>query len=247
MGLGKEFDKEELNIKMLKCLDRSWQPKVTAILESRDLSTLTITTLFGKLREHEIEMQRLNELESSEKKVRNIALKINTKKNEEHEDEVAESIESENLNLLVKRFGKYLKRKGIKGNPKRYTNKHNESNCSNFTCHNCGKQGHIKIECPNDNKEKEKSVDRKKEKKPKEKRTYIAWEDNDDSITSSSSQDESKKANLCLMAGYESSSSSQVSSLDINDYNQLFHDFEELHNEANKISALNNQLKGLNN
>jgi len=25
------------------------------------------------------------------------------------------------------------------------------------------------------------------------------------------------------------------------------HDFEELHNEANKISALNNQLKGLNN
>ena len=49
------------------------------------------------------------------------------------------------------------------------------------------------------------------------------------------------------MAGYESSSSTQVSSLDINDYNQLLHDFEELHNEANKISALNNRLKGLNN
>jgi len=27
--LGKTFDKEELNIKVLKCLDRSWQPKVT--------------------------------------------------------------------------------------------------------------------------------------------------------------------------------------------------------------------------
>jgi len=49
------------------------------------------------------------------------------------------------------------------------------------------------------------------------------------------------------MAGYESSSSTQVSSLDINDYNQLLHDFEELHNEANKISTLNNRLKGLNN
>ena len=35
--LGKEFDKEELNIKVLKCLDRSWQPKVIAISESRDL------------------------------------------------------------------------------------------------------------------------------------------------------------------------------------------------------------------
>ena len=28
MSLGKTFDKEELNIKILKCLDRSWQPKV---------------------------------------------------------------------------------------------------------------------------------------------------------------------------------------------------------------------------
>jgi len=91
-------------------------------------------------------MQRLNELESSEKKVKNIALKISTKKNEELEDEVAESSENENVNLLVKRFGKYLKRKGTKGNPKR-----------------------------------------KKEKKPKEKHAYIAWEDNDDSTISSSS------------------------------------------------------------
>ena len=31
MGLGKEFDKEELNIKVMKCLDRSWQPKVMTI------------------------------------------------------------------------------------------------------------------------------------------------------------------------------------------------------------------------
>jgi len=26
-GSGKEFDREELNIKVLKCLDRSWQPR----------------------------------------------------------------------------------------------------------------------------------------------------------------------------------------------------------------------------
>jgi len=56
MGLGKEFDKEELKIKVLKCLDRSWQPKVTAILKSKDLSIITTAALFDKLREHEIEM-----------------------------------------------------------------------------------------------------------------------------------------------------------------------------------------------
>jgi len=31
MGPNKEFDKKEINIKVLKCLDRSWQPKVTTI------------------------------------------------------------------------------------------------------------------------------------------------------------------------------------------------------------------------
>ena len=60
MSLGKIFDKEKLNIKILKCLDRSWQPKVTAISESKNLTSLTTTSLFGKLREHELEMNRLN-------------------------------------------------------------------------------------------------------------------------------------------------------------------------------------------
>jgi len=41
-SLGKTFDKEEINIKILKCLDRSWQPKVTAISESKDLTSMTI-------------------------------------------------------------------------------------------------------------------------------------------------------------------------------------------------------------
>ena len=68
---------------MLKCLDRNWQPKVTFISESKDLSIITTTALFGKLREHEIEMQRLSELETSEKKVKSIALKASSKKSDE--------------------------------------------------------------------------------------------------------------------------------------------------------------------
>jgi len=56
----KTFEKEELNIKILKCLDRSWQPKTTVISESKDLTSLSMASLFGKLREHELEMNRLN-------------------------------------------------------------------------------------------------------------------------------------------------------------------------------------------
>ena len=50
IGLGKQFDKEKLNIKILTCLDRSWKPKVTALSEIRDLTTLTTAALFGKMR-----------------------------------------------------------------------------------------------------------------------------------------------------------------------------------------------------
>ena len=76
MSLDKTFEKEELNIKIIKCLDRAWQPNVTAIYESKDLTSLSMASLFVKLREHELEMNRLNVQESEDKHVRSIALKV---------------------------------------------------------------------------------------------------------------------------------------------------------------------------
>ena len=97
MSLGKVFDKEELNIKILKCLDRSWQPKVMAISESKDLTSLTTTSLFGKIREHELEMTRVNVQESEDKHVRNISLKATMHKNKK---DSSDESEEENLSLL---------------------------------------------------------------------------------------------------------------------------------------------------
>jgi len=76
ISLGKIFEREELNIKILKYLDRSWHPKVTTISESKDLTTLTTTSFFGMLREHELEMNRLNDQEHEEKHMRSIALRV---------------------------------------------------------------------------------------------------------------------------------------------------------------------------
>lgn len=75
IGQDKVFEREELNIKIIKCLDMSWQPKVISISESKDLTTLTTASLFGKLRKHYLEMNGLNEQESEEKYVKSIALK----------------------------------------------------------------------------------------------------------------------------------------------------------------------------
>ena len=157
MSLGKIFDKEELNIKILKCLYRSWQPKVTIIFESKDLTSLTTTSLFGKLREHELEMNRLNVQESEDKHVRNIALKV--AKNKNKQDSCDES-EGETLSLLSKNSSKFLKRNRNKeSNKERYGNKKtSDFNPNNYTCFGCGEHGHMRAECPNkEGKEKKSS------------------------------------------------------------------------------------------
>ncbi|KAL5187102.1 hypothetical protein HKD37_05G012839 [Glycine soja] len=50
-GLGKVFEEEELNVKILKSLNRTWKPKVKIISETKDLISITHVELFGKLRD----------------------------------------------------------------------------------------------------------------------------------------------------------------------------------------------------
>ena len=85
-------------------MDRSWQPKITAISESKDLTTLTTAALFGKLREHELEMTRLKEMESVEKKTRSLTLKSKAAEVKTSEDNSEEDSDTENLNLLTKKL-----------------------------------------------------------------------------------------------------------------------------------------------
>jgi len=109
---------------------------------------LTSVSLFGKLREHELEMNRLNVQESEDKHVRSIALKA--AKHESKQDSSDES-EEENLSLLSKKFSRFLKRNRNKeANKERYGyKKTSDSNSNNYTCLGCGEQGHIKVDCPN--------------------------------------------------------------------------------------------------
>jgi len=104
-GLGKVFDKEELNIKVLKCLDRCCQPKVTTISKSRGLSKMSTAALFGKLMEHELELKRLKEQETVEKRAKGIALKTNIEHDTSEEEGNPEH--DETLSLL----SRFLKRK----------------------------------------------------------------------------------------------------------------------------------------
>ena len=196
-----------------------------------------MASLFAKLREHELEMNRLNFQESEDKHVRSIALKASKHKGKQ---ESSDDSDEENLSLLSRKFSKFLKRNPNKDNNKdRYGNKKsNDFNSNNYTCFGCGEQG---------SKEKKSSH---KDKKGKTKRAYIAWDENE-VLSSSSSSSEEKRANICLVAENddESCSSSEVSScasLNEQNYSELLEAFQETHDEANKLVLSNNRLKDLN-
>jgi len=106
MSLGKTFDKEKLNIKILKCLDRSWQPKATAISKSKDLTSMTATSLFGKLREHKLEMNMLVVQDDEDKHNKGIALKACNHKKQQDSSESDE----DTMSLLSRKFSKFLKK-----------------------------------------------------------------------------------------------------------------------------------------
>jgi len=118
---------------VLKCLDRVWKPKVTTISESRDLSKMSTTALFGKLMEHELELKRLKEQETMEKRAKGIPLKTTIEYDTSEEEENPEH--DETLSLLTKKFSRFLKRKNrLRTQQRRKYSKSNDSNSSSYIC-----------------------------------------------------------------------------------------------------------------
>ncbi|GAV60800.1 LOW QUALITY PROTEIN: UBN2 domain-containing protein, partial [Cephalotus follicularis] len=93
-GLGKVTN-HELVSKILRCLPKSWEPKVTVIEEAKDLSTLPLEDLLGSLMTHEL---RMSDQAKNEPKKKTIALRA-SKDEESDEDEMA---------LLTKRIRRIL-------------------------------------------------------------------------------------------------------------------------------------------
>ncbi|KAK2374793.1 gag-protease polyprotein [Trifolium repens] len=223
-GLGKPITNQDATNKILRCLNRSWQPKVTAIKEANDLTTLSLTTLFGKLTEHEQVLNLLEKHEKGEKKEkhnekekekdkRSIALKASkSKKVEQVESSSSEDdSDDEEMRLFVRRYNRYVRKNGIRhsdDNLKKfrkdsgYRRKNEDVRYSKKgACYECGQVGHFKPDCPKLKRKEKESPSLKKGSKDKGKKAYVAWESGSSSSSSSSSSslsDEDALANVCL-------------------------------------------------
>ncbi|WVZ18673.1 hypothetical protein V8G54_005995 [Vigna mungo] len=173
--------------------EMTWQPKVTIISESRNLNTMLMVALFGKLRKHELDLGRLNEDEEKGKK-KTLSFKSEISKSKYLNEGEDSDEDKEVLGLFVKKFNKFMKSKGRR----RFKGKKKEKSRNLHQI--------IVEDCPIPKKGEE----RGQKKLFKKKKVYIAWEEDNDSTTSSSDSDE--QANICLMAN-DDISRSQMSSI----------------------------------
>ena len=111
---------QNLGNKILRCMTKEWQPKVTAIKESQNLNVLSMITLFRKLKEHEHEITRFKSSEegSKLKDKKPVVFKASSSKasssNTSEGDSKGESTNEEDMVLFVKRFNRYIKKHGLR-------------------------------------------------------------------------------------------------------------------------------------
>lgn len=185
-------------------MNRNWQPKVTAVSELRDLSSMFLTTLFGKLQERELELNRLIESEESDKKNKGLALKANMNETIKEDSDYGEfeglDEGDENMSLTVRKFKRFLRNKGkARQNFTLQKKAKGESTSYVPTCFNCKKKDHIRSKCHQIQKKNDK-MEKRPQGDKKARKAYIAWEDND---MDSSDESNDEEVNLCLMANHE--------------------------------------------
>jgi len=191
-NLGKTISNQDCTNKILRCMTKEWQPKVTAIKESQNLNALSMITLFGKLKEHEHEINcfKSSEDERKLKDKKPVVFKASSSQasssNNSEGDSGGESPNEEDMALFVKHFNRYIKKHGLRRSdktPRRSQTKGENSKEENgLSCFGCGKVGHLKSECPELIKSKGKASSSDKSK-GRRAYIYIAWEDDEASST----------------------------------------------------------------
>ena len=184
ISLGKDITEEDQVRKILNSLSCEWDQKTLAIEEANDISKMKIEDLIGNLMSYEVKLQVRKENQANKKK--SLALNA-TNDNDEPYD-----ADDDDIEFITRKFKKFLKY-WISNKLRKTSN--NSRNGNVVKCFECDKPGHLKRDCPNLKKSKY-SVNTFNQKR---KQAFNAtWDDSDTS--SSDSDSEIEKANVCFMA-----------------------------------------------
>ncbi|GJU43920.1 retrovirus-related pol polyprotein from transposon TNT 1-94, partial [Tanacetum coccineum] len=173
--------------KFLRALHPKWRAKVTAIEESKDLTSLSLDELIGNLKVHEMIIKKDSEIVKAKVERKSIALKA--KKESSDEECSTSGSEDEEYAMAVRDFKKFFKRRGRfvrqpRNDKKTFQRSRDDKNGkSDRKCFRCGDPNHLIGECP-------------KPPKDKNQRAFVggSWSD------SGEEDDEKVKDETCLVA-----------------------------------------------
>ncbi|GJS53106.1 retrovirus-related pol polyprotein from transposon TNT 1-94 [Tanacetum coccineum] len=173
--------------KFLRALHPKWRAKVTAIEESKDLTSLSLDELIGNLKVHEMIIKKDSEIVKAKVERKSIALKA--KKESSDEECLTSGSEDEEYAMAVRDFKKFFKRRGRfvrqpRNDKKTFQRSRDDKNGkSDRKCFRCGDPNHLIGECP-------------KPPKDKNQRAFVggSWSD------SGEEDDEKVKDETCLVA-----------------------------------------------
>ncbi|GJT15883.1 retrovirus-related pol polyprotein from transposon TNT 1-94 [Tanacetum coccineum] len=173
--------------KFLRALHPKWRAKVTAIEESKDLTSLSLDELIGNLKVHEMIIKKDSEI--VKEKVERKSIPLKAKKESSDEECSTSGSEDEEYAIAVRDFNLFFKRRGRfvrqpRNDKKTFQRSRDDKNGkSDRKCFRCGDPNHLIGKCP-------------KPPKDKNQRAFVggSWSDSDEE------DDEKVKDEACLVA-----------------------------------------------
>ncbi|GKF90171.1 zf-CCHC domain-containing protein, partial [Tanacetum coccineum] len=139
--------------KFLRALHPKWRAKITAIEESKDLTSLSLDELIGYLKVYEVIIKKDSEMvKGKREQSRSLALKV--KKESSNEDSSTSNSEDEEYAMAVRDFKKFFKRRGRfvrQPHDERKSSqrsKDEKNGKSKRKCFRCEDPNHLIRECP---------------------------------------------------------------------------------------------------
>ncbi|KAL1193030.1 hypothetical protein V5N11_026080 [Cardamine amara subsp. amara] len=156
-ALGKTYTEFDMVMKVLTSLPNKFAPKKTAMMESNDVSKMQLEELIGSLQTYEMEIKMQDQNRGLAERARNLAFVSIKNKSDDG---------NENVVMLTKKIGKYIKQLDLlkKDKPpfqntsRRFDKKENRGKDKRgIKCFECQGYEHLKADCANLQKCKEKS------------------------------------------------------------------------------------------
>ncbi|GJV89305.1 retrovirus-related pol polyprotein from transposon TNT 1-94 [Tanacetum coccineum] len=186
-ALDEGFSSKNYVRKFLRALHPKWRAKVTAIEESKDLSSLALDELIGNLKVHEVVMEKDSKIYRGKKeRVKSISLKA---KKESSDDETSTSgSDDKEYAMAIMNFKMFFRRKGKfvrqpREEKKSFRQRDYKKGKSDQKCFRCGDPNHLIGDCP-------------KPSRNKDQKAFIggSWSDSENDVEDKTNDE------TCLMA-----------------------------------------------